>query len=117
MKKVALFSVALASTPFIASAQANLGFFDTLVTDLGALIGTAIPVVIGLAVLLFLWGLARYILNQDDAEARAGARSIMIWGIVIIFVAVSIWGLVAFLSTVTGVSQDAAVDPTLVSPI
>ncbi len=107
MKKVALISGALIATPFVALAQ-DLTFFQTLITQIDGLITAAVPVVIGLAILLFLWGLARYMLNQDDAEARAGARSIMLWGVVIIFVMIALWGLVNLLETLTGVGTGTA---------
>jgi len=107
MKKIAFISGALILTPFVASAQ-DLSFFTTMIAGLDAAITAAVPVVIGLAILLFLWGLARYMLNQDDAEARAGARSIMLWGIVIIFVMVALWGLVNLLETFTGVGTGTA---------
>ena len=118
MKKIALISSALVATPFIASAQADLGFLNNFLAEVGNVINAAVPIVIGLAVLLFLWGLARYMLNQDDAEARAGARSIMIWGIVINFVMVAIWGLVGILAGLFGLSGgEAAVDTSGLIPV
>lgn len=109
--------VVLFALPAVAFAQANpdLGVFDGFLTEIGGLISAAVPIVVGLAVLLFLWGLARFILNQDNEEARANARQLMIWGIVIIFVMVALWGLVQLLETLTGVSSDegAATAPEL----
>ena len=73
MKKVAIISSALVLAPFVAFAQ-DLSFFTTILTALDGLVTLAVPFVISLAILLFLWGLARYMLNQDDADARAGAE-------------------------------------------
>ena len=107
MKKVAIISSALVLAPFVAFAQ-DLSFFTTILTALDGLVTLAVPFVISLAILLFLWGLARYMLNQDDADARAGARNLMLWGIVIIFVMVSLWGLVNLLQTFTAVGAGTA---------
>lgn len=119
MKKVTLIGSIMAFSPLLAFAQVNtnLGFFSNLVNQLSDLIGLAVPVVIALAVLLFLWGLVSYIMNQDDAEKRAGARSRMIWGVVIIFVMVAVWGLVVLLAQVTGVStSEGALTPAVPAP-
>lgn len=58
------------------------------------ILNAIIPIIFGLAVVYFLWGLAQYILKADDEAGRQGARDIMLWGIIIIVVMVSIWGLV-----------------------
>lgn len=65
----------------------------------------AFPVIISLAILFFLWGLTRYILKTDDVEGRKGARSMMTWGVIIIFVMVSLWGLVNFLDGLFGLDD------------
>lgn len=108
MKKVVLLTGALSLTPFVAFAQVaapNLGFFTQFLNAIQNLVNLAVPLVIGIAVLLFLWGLATYILNQDDEEKRKGARSLMIWGVIIIFVMVALWGLVNLLTQLTGIQQ------------
>ncbi len=61
------------------------------------LITTAIPIVAGLALLFFFWGLAKFILKADDETAREEGKQVMKWGIVALFVMVSVWGIVAFL--------------------
>lgn len=61
-------------------------------------VGTAIPIVMSLAVLAFFWGLAKFILNAGSEEARDEGKNVMKWGIVALFVLVSVWGIVAFIS-------------------
>ena len=61
-----------------------------------------IPILITLAVIYFIWGVISFALAKDEEE-RAKSRSQMIYGIIGLFVIVAIWGLVGFLSTLTGV--------------
>ncbi len=50
-----------------------------------------------LALIYFIYGVAKYIMNAGDPEAQKEARSVMIWGIVALFVIVSVWGLITVL--------------------
>ncbi len=95
MKKFII--TALAFTPFLASAQ--LTNVSSLLTSVGQLINTALPIVVGLALLGFFWGLAMFVFNAGNEEKRGEGRSIMIWGVVALFVMVAVWGLVNFLGT------------------
>ena len=70
---------------------------DTL-NEIGNLINVAGPIVIGLALLYFFWGLASYIFSSDDPEKKESGRNIMIWGVIALFVMVSVWGLVNVLA-------------------
>lgn len=81
--------------PIIAAAQARTGL-QNLVSQAGGLIQALIPIVIGLAVLVFLWGVLIYVLKSDDA-GKAQGRTFMLWGIIALFVMVSVWGLVNIL--------------------
>jgi len=68
------------------------------------IINTIIPLLVAVAVLIFIYGVLKYILaGTDDAAKRTEARGFMIWGIVAIFVMVSVWGLVGILSKASGV--------------
>ena len=59
------------------------------------LINLATPIVVALALLYFFWGLAKYILAAGDKEGeKAEGRAIMIWGILALFVMVSVWGII-----------------------
>lgn len=54
-----------------------------------------IPIVFTLALLLFFWGVVKYI--RSEGQGKEDGRKIMIWGVVALFVMSSIWGLVSFL--------------------
>lgn len=64
--------------------------------ELGNLINLATPIVVALALLYFFWGLATYILTAGggEAEGKKKGRDIMIWGILALFIMVSIWGII-----------------------
>ena len=70
-----------------------------LLKFVGDLIATLIPLIIGVAVLLFLYGVLKYVTAGGDPEKRTEARNTMIWGIIAIFVMVSVWGLVNVLTS------------------
>ena len=105
MKKLII--PALALMPLVASAQ-QLGNLRNLLTSIGGLVGLALPIVVAIALLVFFWGLVRFIFS-GASETKAEGRSLMIWGIVALFVMVSVWGLVRFLGSAVGIDQGGTV--------
>lgn len=85
--------------PSVAFAVADV---EELILEILYLLNLIIPVIFGLALVYFLWGLAQFILNAGNETARESARSIMIWGIIALFVMVSVWGLVNLLTNTFG---------------
>ena len=83
--------------PVIALAIPTLGSIETAVLDLLNLI---IPVLIAAAIVFFLWGVLKYVNSGDNAEERVQARALMTYGIIAIFVMVSLWGLIGLLRNV-----------------
>jgi len=75
----------------------NIQNFAGLVGCFTSLINLVIPLVIGIAVFLFLWGLIKYITAGGDYKSTAEARKFMLFGIIALFVMVSVWGLVGIL--------------------
>ncbi len=94
-KKVLGISSALFVLPFVTFAQSSDGI-GQLIGMAGGIIRALIPIVIGLGVLIFLWGVLQYVLRSDDA-GKAQGRTFMLWGIIALFVMVSVWGLVNIL--------------------
>lgn len=76
----------------------NINNFGDVVCFFTDLIATAIPVVAGIALLVFFYGLGKFILNAGSDSGRDEGKQVMKWGIISLFVLVSIWGIVAFLS-------------------
>ncbi|KKW19109.1 MAG: hypothetical protein UY62_C0083G0002 [Parcubacteria group bacterium GW2011_GWF2_50_9] len=68
-----------------------------LFIELNAIINTIIPFIVGLAVFIIIWGVFTYIAGAGDEEKRATAKSFIIWGVVGVFIMLSIWGLVNIL--------------------
>lgn len=69
--------------------------FATLVTTfITGVIKPLSVLAFAVALVLFLWGLVRYLGTIEKDEGRKSARSFMLWGIVIMAVMVSVWGLV-----------------------
>jgi fumarate reductase subunit C len=66
-----------------------------------------IPIILGLAILVFLWGVLKYGLSKDD-ESRKESISIIINGIIIIFVMVSVWGIVSLFVDFFGIDPNSS---------
>ena len=90
------------------------------ITDLTSLInwGTCtlmnavVPLLVALAVAGFIYGVIQYFLNPENEEKRKNGKSFMLWGLITLFVMVSIWGLVAILSN-TFTPNTSPIIPTL----
>ena len=109
MKKIAISSVALLVPVLALAAETLTNFAQTI----GDIISTLTPIVVALALLFFFWGLAKYILAAGDEAKQAEGRSIMIWGVIALFVIVSVWGLVQVLQQtfLGGTNPDGSVTP------
>ena len=49
-------------------------------------------ILIGLAVIVFIWGVFKFVISENEGEKQKG-KEFILWGIVGLFVMVSIWGL------------------------
>ncbi len=104
MKKVILAGLALA--PGLALAQ-TLSNLQQLLRSIGDLINIATPIVLGIALLVFFWGVVKFIFSSSQ-EGKSEGKNFMIWGIVGLFVMVSVWGLVRFINTALSINQEAS---------
>ncbi len=85
---------------------------SSLVDSLLALINNLIPLVIGLGLLAFLWGVAQFIRSgEGDARARDDAKWMIGAGIIGLFVMVSVWGLVNFVHATFGLNDNQLPSP------
>ena len=49
-----------------------------------------------LTFLVFVWGLTMFIFNADSATNNKKGKDLMIWGIVGLFIMLSVWGIIEF---------------------
>jgi len=98
--KIGAFALALA-TPAFVLAQ-GFSSIQNSVSSITSLVNSLIPLIIGIGVLVFLWGLVGYVTAGGDEEKKKGARDTMIYGVIVLFVMVSVWGLVNILVNTFG---------------
>ena len=100
--KASLLALPLAIPAFAlaATSGASSGDFTSLnssITAIENLINKVVPLIIGIAGLVFIWGLVSYVTAGGDEEKKKTARDTMVYGIIVLFVMVSVWGLVNIL--------------------
>ncbi|PIR70563.1 MAG: hypothetical protein COU46_00920 [Candidatus Niyogibacteria bacterium CG10_big_fil_rev_8_21_14_0_10_42_19] len=61
-----------------------------------------ITLLVVIATVLFLWGVIQLLSNQDNEEARSKGKQHIAWGIVGLFVIITVWGLVKVLCNTLG---------------
>jgi len=61
-------------------------------------------VLLALALALFLWGLVVFMTRAGEDQEKG--KQHMVWGIIILFVAVSVWGIVQLLQVIFGADGD-----------
>lgn len=116
MKKLIAFTSAAGLTiaPLMAFAQSGTQLYGIL-NIIQNIVNIIIPILITAGIAWFIYGVVMYATATDE-EKRKESKNIMIYGIIGLFVIVSIWGLIRFLGTATGVGQggtNCLINPTL----
>ncbi len=109
MRKIvgsSVFAAAVAGLPMLASAATILDTLALANTFLNALIGLFIT----LAIVIFFWGLIKYLMGEGS-EGKAEGLKIMLMGVITIFVMVSIWGIIRLLQSTFKVTSTDPIIP------
>lgn len=106
-------------TPIYVYAQANpaqgfvtLGGLIRSFTD--NVVKALVALLLGLATVAFFYGIVQYIwgLRQGDSGKAKVGNQFMIWGLVALFVMVSVWGIIVYVQTIFGIQgQNGIVIP------
>ncbi len=103
----------LAFAPVLAFAQ-SLSSLTTLVGQVKSVVTSILPLLFGVAIIYFFWGLIKFIRAAGDPKAVAEGKGVMIWGIVALLVMVSVYGILAWLGQAAGINPGGTVTlPTL----
>ncbi len=63
----------------------------------------AVTIIVALTVLVFLYGMMKYMYKgQESDTARSDGRKLMLWGVIGLFVMMSVWTIVAILASTIG---------------
>ena len=70
----------------------NLTPLKQLVVSIGEVVNLLIPIAIAVALIVFFWGLIKYIWGSGKGHDQG--KRVMIAGLVSLFVMVSVWGII-----------------------
>ena len=98
MKK--FFPIAMSLLPAFAFAAFD---YTNLIDKAKNIVSAGVPILFGLIVIYFLYGVVKFVTAGGDEEARTNARNAMIYAVIGMFIAAAIWGLVAALGGFLGV--------------
>lgn len=115
MKRLLASSLVFA-LPAIAFGQQRIGsLFQEILNFFAGVISFLGPVLISLALLAFFWALIQFLFNK---EAKAeDSKKYLLYSVLILFVMVSIWGIVAFLQDNLGIGDGRDLNRTPGVPI
>ncbi len=98
-------AVATLALPWVASAQSIYTIFNTF----SSLINGLIALLIGVAVIVFFWGLVKYLTKAGDEKSKGLA--LMGYGLIALFVMLSVYGLIRLLQNTFGVAGGQNIAP------
>ena len=75
------------------------------------LLNGAIALMVTLAIVVFFWGLVKYLMTASGEADKAKGASLMLWGIIAIAVMLSIYGLIRILQNTFGVGGGQIIQP------
>jgi uncharacterized membrane protein YidH (DUF202 family) len=101
---------AISALPVVALAQFTdlRSSFEEIVDIINSIV---IPLIVGIAGVWFMIGVIKYVTAGESEEGRKAGRNMMIWGIIALFVMISVWGLVNILVETFGLSGRNTIDP------
>ena len=102
-KKVGI-AVAAFLLPAVAFAQYSVSNSSSLFDAVRSILNAIIPIIIALAVVYILWGIVQSYTTGDEEKRKAGHFKIL-YGIIGLFVMLSIWGLVNVLVNTAGLTN------------
>ncbi|MBI4155777.1 MAG: hypothetical protein HY507_00915 [Candidatus Zambryskibacteria bacterium] len=99
----------LSFSPIVTFAALN-GIKDLLSSFL-VFQNSAIKVIFALAFLFFFWGMTQFILHAGEEKTREEGKKKMLWGIVVLFVMLSIFGILGWIGAIVEIPVSPATLP------
>ncbi len=90
-------------SPMLVLGASSLTLQSLVVGVVGKLATYFITLVAAASVIVFLWGITKYIYKGDSETEREKGKNLMIWGIVGFVVMFGVWGILALFGETFGV--------------
>jgi len=94
---------------FIGCQAQREGTIEGILCKVGQILNLAIPIVITLGILYFIWGIISFVIANDE-EAKKRGRDRIIYGVIGLAVIVAVWGLVYLLLDTFGIKDNADIN-------
>ena len=95
-------ALSIGTVPFIAAAAPPTA--GSLIDSITNVLLSFVPILLGLAVLVFFWGLVKFINHADDEKALEEGKQLMIWGMIAVFIMVALWGIIGWIQQNLGLN-------------
>jgi len=82
----------LFSVPFLVYAAPKT-FREFIDIILNVINNAVVPLILALALLVFLWGVFRYFI-ADSSKAKEEGKNLLVWGLLAFVVMLTVWGIV-----------------------
>lgn len=110
MKKI-LTGALLAFAPTLVMAQVHAA---SILGTIKNLLNILIPILITAALMFFIFGVVKYVI-ADNSDDQAKAKSIIVRGVVGLFVILSVWGLIGVIQSTFGIGAGGDIEEYLPS--
>ncbi len=81
-----------------------------LVEGISVVVKAIVPILIGIAMIVFFWGLVRYV-YKTGSKGTVQSKQIMFTGLMVLFVMISVWGIIELARTLLGVGNESSITP------
>lgn len=71
--------------------------FKDLILQLTVILELVLSLLSAMLILVFLWGIARFILSAGGGEKKAEDKMFLFWATIALFVMFSVWGLITII--------------------
>jgi len=106
-KKIVTFFVFF-TTPFSFVFAQDTAWLASLATSISDVVPNIVIFLSSLALIYFILGMVQFVGQTSNDQARAEGKVKMVWGIFLLFVLFSTWGLVVLFQEVVGVDGGSA---------
>jgi len=93
-----------------APALAFAADIESIIGKISGIVKLIIPLLIAIALIVFIIGVIKYVTAGAEEEKRKEARNTIIYGVIGLFAIVAVWGLVGVIASTFGIDTGGSID-------